>query len=296
MITSRQLEQPSPDGVGWANKRRNAQASAARLWRWRSARHAARTILDRHVQPGARVAIVGAGNGHDLPLGRIARRAAHVDLIDLDPIAARRARRRLGFSPARARVLGEDVTAGAANQIVRSALTSGQARVSVPDADPIGAGPYDIVIGDLLYTQLLYPALADCGLDGPAIDAILLRDGQRLTDAVVARLHASAPDGLVAHFHDVVGWWPGHKQPFTINEALNLADHDPDAALHVVLDGTTPHGCDPRRASLALGATVVDTSFWRWPFRRHVDYLVCASVMLSPRPGREAAPAPDETT
>ncbi|MDP9258815.1 MAG: hypothetical protein M3Q31_20020, partial [Actinomycetota bacterium] len=58
-----------------ANKQRNARATAARLERWRPARDVLWTLVDPFVPGGARVAVVGAGNGHDVPLRRLAERA-----------------------------------------------------------------------------------------------------------------------------------------------------------------------------------------------------------------------------
>src|SRR6478672_9011978 len=72
-----------------ANTRRNARGTAERLARWEPARDALWAVLARHLAPGGRVAVVGAGNGHDLPLARIAERARRVDLIDLDGRAGR---------------------------------------------------------------------------------------------------------------------------------------------------------------------------------------------------------------
>src|SRR5258708_7407755 len=78
-----------------ANTQRNARGTGARLERWTPARDALWQLLDPYVAAGARVAVVGAGNGHDVPLRRLAERAGHVDLIDLDARAARGARGRV---------------------------------------------------------------------------------------------------------------------------------------------------------------------------------------------------------
>src|SRR5437763_924692 len=78
-----------------ANAQRNARGTAARLERWAPARDALWALLDRYVADGARVAVAGAGNCHDVPLRRLAERAVRVDLLDLDPRAAREARKRL---------------------------------------------------------------------------------------------------------------------------------------------------------------------------------------------------------
>ena len=71
-----------------ANASRNAEAGFGRRRRWGPARDALWDFVGPLIEDGARVAIVGAGNGDDLPLRRIARRAGTVTLIDLDPLAA----------------------------------------------------------------------------------------------------------------------------------------------------------------------------------------------------------------
>jgi len=105
-----------------ANATRNAQAMWWRAARWRPARAALWRLLERYVDPADRVAVIGAGNADDVPLRPLRRRAGHVDLIDLDAAALRRAQRRLG---ARRRVLGmvlEDVTFGRADAITRAVV------------------------------------------------------------------------------------------------------------------------------------------------------------------------------
>src|SRR4051812_6064041 len=205
-----------------ANARRNAGGGLARAWRWRPARAAAWALLERHVAPGAAVAVVGAGNGHDLPLARLARRAGRLDLIDLDAPAPRRARRRAR----RAHAIVEDVTAGRAEAIVQHAVR-GRPLVSGPHVNgtPVGRPPYDVVIADLFLSQLLYPALSDAKLGRAATDATLLAHGQKLTNLVIGRLAASG--GLVVCLEDVLGWWEGHDQPMTLDEIL--AQPDPAA-------------------------------------------------------------------
>ena len=105
-----------------ANARRNANGGARRMWRWRATRAAAWALLERHVEPGATVAVVGAGNGHDLPLRRLGRSAGRLDLIDLDPIALRGTRRRLRLAGVSATTITQDVTGGVAELIIRDAV------------------------------------------------------------------------------------------------------------------------------------------------------------------------------
>jgi len=258
-----------------ANARRNAAGGLGRLWRWRGTRAAAWSLLERHVPPGAGVAVVGAGNGHDLPLRRLARRAGRLDLIDLDARALERTRRRLRLGGVRVDTVVEDVTHGTADAVLRQ-LFGGRPRGPVPPVRAVGRPPYDVVIADQLLTQLLYPALSDSTLAPRAVNAALRTYGQSLTNAVVANLAAAAPGGLLVLVEDVLGWWAGHEQPFALDEVLALTD--PDEALALVERGRTARGADGRLALTAVRAEVIDRAFWRWPFTPGTDYLVCASV------------------
>ena len=266
-----------------ANKQRNARATGARLQRWRPARDALWALLDPFVAAGARVAVVGAGNGHDVPLRRLAERAERVDLIDLDARAARGARGRL---PAglreRVAVVRQDVTAGIADELARVAARGDLPAPREAPLEPVGAGGYDVVIGDLIYSQLLYPALRDSPLQPERVGVVLARIDRPLVTSVVRRLHASAPDGVVVHVHDPLGWWAGHPQRVTLEEILDAAETDTDAALALVARGHGPTACDPRAIALELGCEPVATALWRWPFQEGVDYLACATVT---RPG-----------
>jgi hypothetical protein len=314
-----------------ANARRNAGAEFGRRRRWAPARDALWDFVGPLVEDGARVAIVGAGNGDDLPLRRIARRAGSLTLIDLDPLAARGARRRLGRSErSKVDVIGHDVTEGAADRIVLSTLsgratdpialaapagtdrTEAAARrnggapggdhwrasraadlphlAAEPDEEgrPLPGAPYDLVIGDLFYSQLLYPALVDLDVDPDRRAETLIRDAPSLTLAVVARLHSSAP--RVVHVHDPIAWWDGHEQPVTLDEVLALAtDRGPEAALTLAARGVGPGESDPRAVLADLGLTPAAASIWRWPFAPGVDYLAAATLAMSPGPvGRPA--------
>ncbi len=259
-----------------ANTARNAQGTWLRAARWRPARATLWHLLDRRIQAGDRVAVVGAGNGDTVPMRQLGQRAGHVDLIDLDATALKRARRRLIRRRNVLNMIVEDVTFGSADAIAHATVRDAAPPPDRSRSDITNA--YDVVIADLLFTQLLYPALSDADLSGPVIDHALQTHGQPLTNAVVAWLHTSAPHGLVVHVHDILGWWPGHPQPFTIDDVLVLADHDPAAALDLARTGNVPYGCDPRQACAAIDATIIDTALWRWPFATHVDYLVCATV------------------
>ena len=264
--------------VAEANAANNARGDRARRRRWAPARAAAWALLEPRVAPGARVAVLGAGNADDLPLRRLARRAGRVDLVDLDPAATARARRRALGARRAIGVQAEDVTAGGADAIVAAAPDPPAAGSAAVPAAPIGRAPYDVVVADLVLSQLLFPALKRRGLSGGHVDAVLLRDGQRLTDAVVARLHASAPRGTVIVLHDLLGWWDGHPQPFALADVLRRAERDPEAALRQARGGSLPYGCDPWLATRRAGARVLETRLWRWPFAPGADYLVCGMV------------------
>jgi hypothetical protein len=249
---------------------------------------------------GARVAVVGAGNCDTVPLRRLAARAYEVALIDIDPRAAERARRRLGRRERRKiEVIGHDVTGGAADAIVLAAASSTAVDLtSAPSTavdltgaiggldrprsgaprDPLPGAPYDLVVGDLFYSQLLYPALLDLGVDGGRIDATIAAQGPQLTSAVVTRLHASAP--LVVHVHDPLAWWDSHEQSVALGEILELYESgDLEAALGLVARGNGPRESDPRVALADLGLASAATALWRWPFREGVDYLACATLV-----------------
>jgi hypothetical protein len=267
-----------------ANAQRNARGTDARHERWSSARDALWALLDRYVEDGARVAVVGAGNGHDVPLRRLAGRAARIDLIDVDARAARGARGRLP-APLQGRVdvVREDVTGGVADELVRIAAAGGLPDAREAPATPLGAGGYDVVVGDLLYSQLLYPALRDTTLPRERVGVVLARIDRPLVASVVRRLHLSAPRGVVVHVHDPLGWWLDHRQPVTLEEILTAAQVDVEAAHELVARGHGPTACDPLAIAREAGLEPVETMFWRWPFQDGVDYLARATVT---RPGR----------
>ena len=68
-------DQPRWASVIAANAALNQEAMWWRSPRWRAARQALWRFLDGHLVSGAAVAVVGAGNAHDLPLWRMCRRA-----------------------------------------------------------------------------------------------------------------------------------------------------------------------------------------------------------------------------
>ncbi|MHB1467954.1 MAG: hypothetical protein ACYCX7_02215 [Solirubrobacteraceae bacterium] len=317
-----------------ANMARNSLRSQERADEWVGARRAAWMFLERHVPTCSQVAVIGAGNGDDLPLEQIARRCSTLSLIDVDAAALRRAVRRLPVELQRRTAVHRcDVTDGAADEIVSAVLRRRRRGVVpaprreivreqrpgvvparwprvvparwpgvvparwprvvparwprvvpaqwprvVPAQRPqLPGGPYDVVIGDLLYSQLLYPALLDAGVCGPRLRRALELHAPALTDALVARMHASTtPEGVIVHLHDTAGWWDGHRQPTPI--ARILAAGRSEEALDLSDACRKPLGADPRRSAQRLGAQIVDTAFWEWPFKPRVSYLVCASA------------------
>lgn len=108
--------------------------------------------------------------------------------------------------------------------------------------------------------------------------AFLNRYAPIMIRSVVARLHASAPNGRVLHIHDPIAWWPGYPQPVTLECVLTTAERDPDAALELAAHGTGPRYSDPRSALRCLGIPILATVLWHWPFAPRVDYLVCATL------------------
>jgi hypothetical protein len=169
------------------------------------------------------------------------------------------------------------VTGGAADLIVGAALHGTALGTVVAPEGPLPGAPYDLAIGDLLYSQLLYPALVDLEVPDERRAEVIRRHAPTLTRAVVARLHASAP--AVVHVHDPLAWWEGHEQPADLEEILwHAAAGDIEAALDAVARGLGPTESDPRAALRALGLTPRATALWRWPFVPGVDYLACATL------------------
>jgi SAM-dependent methyltransferase len=257
-----------------ANARNNARFQELRLDRWHATRDAMWALLAPHLTQGARTLIVGAGNGDDLPLARIAARAGAVLLVDIDPESAERAMARLP-EPLRARVefLELDVTDGGA-QVVVDAITDGREppfRLELP-TDAIAGGAFDVVLADMLFTQLLQPALVQLGLSGPEqVRLMRAYDGQ-LTEALVQRLQRSAAaGGVVMHVHDVACWSSSHPQPMELDAALENPDHSWGKLRR-------HDACDPQLTLERLGVRVLDRAWWRWPFEPKKQFLVRGTI------------------
>lgn len=261
-----------------ANRARNLLGGDARADRWQTVHDEVWNMIEPLLEARSRVAIVGAGNGDDLPLQRLASRVSAVTLIDLDPRAPRRARRRLPRTlRARVTAITNDVTTGAADAVTLAARRGEDPKLPALDRSPLPDSPYDLVIGDLFYSQLLYPGLLDVGVAPSRRANALRRLAPPLTEAVVARLHASTT-GAALHLHDPLGWWEGHDQAMAPMQFVELSQRDPAAALQAVAHGAGPHESDPRTALGAAGIPIRETRMWVWPFAEGVDYLVCATL------------------
>jgi hypothetical protein len=220
------------------------------------------------------VAVVGGGSCDDVPLDRILGRAASVDLVDFDASSTARALARLDAQQrARARVVEVDVTAGCADDVLRAVRDDGD----LPEAlalryDALGDGGYDLVIGDMLYTQLLHAGLIALGVLGARQRELMQRYDPPLTNALVQRIQASlAPGGHAVHVHDVACWADGHEQPVTLEEAVA----DPFWSFPML---RRHDGCDPHLVLGRIGADIRDSAWWPWPFEPKKHFLVRASV------------------
>ncbi len=257
-----------------ANATNNAMYQDQRFERWAGVRDELWTLVDPLLRDGARVALVGGGSCDDVPLARILQRAAHVDLIDFDTTSTRRALGRVADADrGRISVHEHDVTGGSADQVLRAVRDE----LPLPDALPLpyhalGSGDYDLVIGDMLYTQLLHAGLIALEVFGDRQHELMRRYDPPLVNALVQRIQASlAPGGHAIHVHDLACWATGHDQPMELDEALEdpfwtwtkLRRHD---------------DCDPHLALGRLGADVIESAWWGWPFEPNKQFLVRATV------------------
>lgn len=257
-----------------ANSANNAMYQPLRLERWSEVRDRLWQLVDPLLQPGARVALVGGGSCDDVPLLRILDRAGSVDLLDFDAASTERALGRVSDGQReRVRVEQVDVTDGCADEVLRAVRDD----TPLPDAlplpyGPLGTGEYDLVVGDMLYTQLLHAGLIALGVVGERQHELMRRYDPHFTSSLVQRIQASLRvGGHAVHVHDLACWATGHDQPLTIEEVLEdpfwtwtrLRRHD---------------NCDPHLALGRLGADVVDSAWWRWPFEPNKTFLVRATV------------------
>jgi hypothetical protein len=261
-----------------ANATNNAMHQDLRLERWSPVRDSLWAVVDPLLETGASVALVGAGSCDDVPLARIAERACRIDLLDFDPSSTDRALTRLDASGRdRVTVRTEDVTGGCADTVLRAVRDDGPLPEALPlPYGPLGDGGYDLVVGDMLYTQLLHSGLIALKVFGERQHELMRRYDPHFTNALVQRIQSSlAPRGHAVHVHDVACWSDGHEQPLTLDEVLGdpfwtwtrLRRHD---------------ACDPHLMLGKLGADVVDSAWWRWPFEPNKHFLVRATVARAP--------------
>ena len=257
-----------------ANATNNAMHQDRRLERWTGVRDALWSVVDPLVPAGASVAIVGGGSCDDLPLVRLLDRAARVDLVDFDPSSTSRAVGRVA-DEARARltVLEQDVTGGCADHVLRAVRDDQPLPEALPlPYDALGSGDYDLVIGDMLYTQLLHAGLIALEVFGERQHELMRRYDPPLVTALVHRIQASlAPGGHAVHVHDVACFSSSFEQPLTLDEALEdpfwnwtkLLRHD---------------NCDPHLTLGTIGADVRESTWWGWPFEPGKQFLVRATT------------------
>jgi hypothetical protein len=258
-----------------ANVSSNRNAPGATLERWLPAARSLWAVLAPIIPVGGRVAIVGAGNCYDLPLEAIARRAGRVDLIDIDHEAVRGGIARL---PEDLRdhieILIEDITGGAADDIVAAMRDWHEPLGLGVPATPLGEGNYDVVVGDLIYGQLLGPGLRRAGVPESVLIRALDMHAPGLVSGVVARMHASAPEGRVVHIHDLICWSAAWEHAHTLEAVL----HDPDSTLN---DLGGAWLIDPCRLLDDTTAQAESIHYWHWPFLPGSDYLVRTVVARS---------------
>ncbi|MBC7645298.1 MAG: class I SAM-dependent methyltransferase [Thermoleophilia bacterium] len=264
-----------------ANTSNNAQYQNLRLKRWAGVRDELWQLIAPYLEADARVLIVGAGNGDDLPLRRIAARTRELVLADIDRAAAERAQQRLARRM-RSRVTfqDEDMTAGGAQAIV-TALTGGAAApatLELPDG-VIAGGGFDLVLGDMLYTQLLQPALIKLQLTASDRTKYMRRYDPQLTTSLVQRLQRStSASGVAIHVHDLACWSATHTQPMPLDEALLNADTNWARLMR-------HDACDPQLTLERLAVRTIDRAWWRWPFEPNKQFLVRACVAPGGLPG-----------
>lgn len=257
-----------------ANASNNAMHQDLRLERWSSVRDELWRLVDPVLAEGQRVLLVGGGSCDDVPLVRMVERAATVDLVDFDTSSTDRALARVPEAMRdRITVLEHDVTGGSADIVLRAVRDDEPLPEALPlPYDALGSGEYDLVVGDMLYTQLLHAGLIALEVFGERQHELMRRYDPPLVNALVHRIQASlAPGGHAIHVHDVACWASGHDQPFTIDEVLEdpfwtwtqLRRHD---------------DCDPHLHLGRLGADVTDSAWWHWPFEPNKHFLVRATV------------------
>lgn len=257
-----------------ANATNNAMYQDLRFERWQGVRDELWRLVEPLLTSTSRVALVGGGSCDDVPLARIIERAAHVDLVDFDSSSTQRAVGRLPLEHrTRVDVIEHDVTGGSADLVLRAVRDDTPLPDSLPlPYDALGSGDYDLVVGDMLYTQLLHAGLIALEVFGERQHELMRRYDPPLVTALVQRIQASlAPKGHAIHVHDVACWADGHEQPIELAEALEdpfwnwskLRRHD---------------DCDPHLVLGRIGADVSESAWWEWPFEPNKRFIVRATI------------------
>ena len=258
-----------------ANARNNAAQQALRLNGWQSTRDALWQVLEPLLQAGASVALVGGGSCDDVPLARIAARAGVVDLIDFDASATARAIDRLAIDARRSiTAVACDVTGGCADIVLTAVRDATALPQSLPHPyGPVGRGEYDLVVGDMLYTQLLHAGLIALDIVGDRQHELMARYDPPLVAALVQRIQSSVRlGGHAVHVHDVACWSSGHDQPLTIDRMLA----DPERGFTRL---RRHDRCDPHLVLAQLRVPITSSRWWRWPFEPNKQFVVRASVV-----------------
>lgn len=126
-------------------------------------KHQTDFILTGNETPGGRLCILGAGNCFDLDLPHVARTFEEVHLVDIDPVALKKARERLDADLARKVTLHAPVDVSGANDKLeawRAMRVSPETLISFPEAATSALlkklpAPFDCVVSSCIASQLL---------------------------------------------------------------------------------------------------------------------------------------------
>ena len=267
--------------------RRNNRESAV-LWQ-RFAGHRARVtalaLEQPPVEPGASLAVLGAGNCNDLDLPAIAQRFQQVHLVDLDQEALARARARQPADVASRLVLHAPVDlSGAFDRLPRFRAKPASAvelanlpRTSLESVRQALPGNYDVVMSTCFLSQLMQSAYIALGPEHKQLHLIACALALAHLRAVVSLL---APGGTAHVVTDAVSTetYPlvelfDRQSPLALLEHLEKTEN--------VFSGTGPSflrrilATDKQVAPFLSGpARLVDP--WLWPFTEDRTYLVYA--------------------
>lgn len=139
-------------------------------------------ILSHHEKPGGRLCVLGAGNCFDLDLPRIAQCFDEVHLVDIDPVAVKKARERLPSEDAGKVHIHAPIDVSGANDKLetwRDRKVSPDALIAFPEAAARAVGkrlpgPFDCVASTCLLSQLLLTYRRVLGEQHPLFQAGLI--------------------------------------------------------------------------------------------------------------------------